>query len=45
MSVLSGALGHVLWDDEEAAEPAKLLPVRATAVHEVTATFDCESLA
>ena len=45
MSVLSGALGHVLWDDGEAAEPAKLFPVRVTAVDEITATFDCEHLA
>ena len=44
MSVLSGALGHVLWRDGEAAE-AKLFPVRVTAVDEITATFDCEYLA
>ena len=44
MSVLSGALGHVLWRDGEAAE-AKLFPVRVTAVDEITATFDCECLA
>jgi len=45
MSVLSGALGHVLWDDGEAAEPAKLFPIRVTAVDEITATFDCGCLA
>ena len=45
MSVISGALGHVLWGGGEAEEPAKLFPIRVTAVDEITATFDCEHLA